>query len=119
MWALNFVQIGFVPTVSDVLYTKKCGLGQSRQVWPVDYTDNNVSAQCMSHTMDCAFFTSTYLDTQRLSPVHGLSRDKCGQWYSLTTTCLPSKACCLPCMGSVEIVTDNNVWELLDAAMLL
>ena len=22
-------------------------------------------------------------------------------------------------MGSVEIVTDNNVWELLDAAMLL
>ena len=28
MLGVKFVQIGFVPTVSDVLYTKKCGLGQ-------------------------------------------------------------------------------------------
>ena len=54
-----------------------------------------------------------------MSLVHGLSRDKCGQLITLTTMSLPSLAWCLQCMGSVEIVTDNNVWELLDAAMLL
>ena len=35
---------------------------------------------------------------------------------------LPSFAWCLECMGSVEIVdwtTNNNVWELSDAAMML